>query len=471
MSRDKTSISTFNIGILKDLDATSIAEKIKNGDFTKQEVLDCVQQRMEQANPSLNAVMSHDFKLAQKYINKSKNGVFEGVPTFIKDLLDVKGFPTLHGSNAMPNKPSKRNDKAVNQILSTGCIIVGKSTSSEFGLLPATETLVNGNTTNPHNVNYSTGGSSGGAGALVASGIVPIAHAADGGGSIRIPAACCGLVGLKPSRGRHNQSPTKSLPIDIVTQGIVSRTVRDTANYFTAIEGYYKPKNLPAIGKVSGPGSKRLKIAVITDSPAGVESHPDVVKVVQNAAKQCEDIGHHVEMVQNPYGADVIFDFLIYYSFLAKMATQFGKITYDIQFDADKLEPFTKELGGYFSKLMLMFPTSIKRLKNDLIAKYNHQFTQYDVVLSPVLSSPVPKLGYFGHEVDFLSHIMKLNTYVNFTVIQNAVGAPAISLPMGKCSNGLPIGAMFAANVGEEAKLLELAFELEKANTFQPFLS
>ena len=463
MSNEK--LSTYSIGILQKLDATAISEKIKSKEILVNEVFDTTQQRLAKANPKINAVMCSNFD----YPNLSKlkeNGVFSGVPMFIKDLLHVKGFPTLNGSNALPKVASKKSDKVVKQIESTGCIVVGKSTTSEFGLLPATETYVSGNTCNPHNLNYSTGGSSGGAAALVASGVVPIAHAADGGGSIRIPASCCGLVGLKPSRGRHNQSPTKSLPVDIVTQGIVSRSVRDTANYFAAIEQYYKPKNLPSIGTISSAGKKRLKIALITDSPAGVESHPDVVKTIMEAGKQCESLGRRVEYIKNPYGADVMFDFLIYYSFLANMASSFGKLAYDLKFDASKLEPFTKELGSYFSKLMFLFPASIKRLKNDLVLRYNEQMSQYDVVLSPVLASPVPKIGYFGPDVEFLSHIMKLNNYVNFTIIQNAVGAPAISLPMGKCTDGLPIGAMFAANLGEEAKLLELAFELEEAGLF-----
>jgi len=469
MTHSKNSVSTAKIGIIENFDATEIAAKIKDKALSQQEVLDSVQQRLSSANPLINAILCSDFEIGLKH-KKYQEGIFSGVPTFIKDLLNVRGFPTLHGSLALPNVPVKSNDKVVNQILSSGCIVVGKSTTSEFGLLPATETLVSGSTCNPHNIQYSTGGSSGGAGALVASGVVPFAHAADGGGSIRIPAACCGLVGLKPTRGRHNQSPTKNLPIDIVTQGIVSRSVRDTANYYAAIEQYYKPKHLPAIGKVEHAGKKRLKIAVFTDSPAGVESHPDVVRPTHDAAKKCESLGHKVEYISNPYGAEVLFDFLIYYSFLANMASNFGKLTYDLKFDAKKLEPFTKELAGYFSKLVVLMPASIKRLTQSLPKTYEQQFQQYDIILSPVLASPVPKLGYFGADVRFLAHIMRMNSYVNFTIIQNATGAPAISLPMGKCSNGLPIGAMFAANTGEESKLLELAFELEEAQLFQPFL-
>jgi amidase len=470
MANSKNSVSTFRNDAIANFDATEIAIKIKDKSISQQEVLDSVKRRLADANPAINAILCSDFEIGLKHKRHPKEAVFSGVPTFIKDLLNVKGFPTSHGSKAMPNLPVKSNDKAVNQIESTGCIVVGKSTTSEIGLLPATETLVSGNTCNPHNTGYSTGGSSGGSAALVAAGVVPFAHAADGGGSIRIPAACCGLVGLKPTRGRHNQSPTKNLPIDIVTQGIVSKSVRDTANYFAAIEQYYKPKHLPFIGKVEHAGKKRLKIGVFTDSPAGVESHPEVVNATLEAAKKCETLGHQVEFIKNPYGPEVLFDFLIYYSFLANMASTFGKLTYDIKFDANKLEPFTKELAGYFSKLAILFPASVKRLNKTLPKTYQKQFHQFDILLSPVLASPVPQLGYFGTDVPFLAHIMRMNSYVNFTIIQNATGAPAISLPMGKCSKGLPIGAMFAANTGQEAILLELAFELEEAKMFQPFL-
>ena len=460
----KKKVTTTNIGILGNMDATEIAEKIKAGEFSVQEAIDCVRERAKVANPVINAITASNYVNVDR--NYEPNRVFSGVPTYAKDLVDVKDFSTRHGSLGIPDTPKKKNDKIVEQFKSSGVVILGKSTTSEFGLLPSCETNLMGDTRNPRNTGYSTGGSSGGAGALVASGVVPIAHAADGGGSIRIPASCCGLIGLKPSRGRHMGSPTAKMYVDIVTQGIVSKTVRDTANYFAAIEAYHQTPGLPNIGKIEHAGKKRLKIGVFTQSPADIESHPDVVKAIHDSAKSCENLGHQVEYIDNPFGGDILFDFLVYYSFLTNNIKAFGKVVYHKGFKTKKVEPFTANLGRYFKKLMLLAPSGFKRLKHGVVKEYNALFERFDVLLSPTLSSPVPKLGYLNPNLGFISLVMKLNTYVNFTIIQNATGAPAISLPMGKCSNGLPIGSMFAAQIGEEGKLLELAFELEEAGLF-----
>ncbi len=462
--KKENKVSTNHIGILGNMDATEIAEKIRSKEITAQEVIDCVQERAEIAEPKINAIVASNYDIASNNI-KTK-GVFAGVPMFIKDLADVKGFPTRHGSIGIPDNPAKKTEKFVKQIESTGCIVVGKSATSEFGLLPCTETTVNGDTRNPINIEYSTGGSSGGAAALVAAGVVPIAHAADGGGSIRIPASCCGLIGLKPSRGRHVGSPTAKMPVDIVTQGIVSESVRDTANYFSAIEQFHATKKMPKIGSVQAASKKRLKIAMFTQTPAGIESHPEVVRSVLATGKKCETLGHHVDYINNPYDDMVLLDFLVYYSFLANMIKTFGRLTYNKRFQANQVEKFTDELGGHFTKIMLMAPISFRRLRNDVVHTYIALFEKYDVLLTPTLSAPVPKLGHFGPNEPFLSVVMRLNNYVNFTIVQNATGAPAISLPMGKCDNGLPIGSMFATKIGDERVLLELAFELEETKSF-----
>ncbi|MDC0231330.1 amidase family protein, partial [Aureispira] len=306
----KKNINAFDIGILGRMDATDIATQIRKKNITAREATECVIDRAQKVNPSINAIVNERYDLALKESDLKTNGCFAGVPTFIKDLIDVRGLPTLHGSMSIPNKPVVKNEKITEQILSTGCLILGKSTTSEFGLLPATETLRHGATRNPLNLKYSTGGSSGGAAALVSSGVVPFAHAADGGGSIRIPSSCCGLIGLKPSKGRDVESPASMLPIDIVCQGVLTRTVRDTANYFAQVEKYYSPSNLPAIGQVSNPIKKRLKIAMFSVNPSGIESHPDVANAVLSAGKLCENLGHSVELVPCPFTQAIKIDFL-----------------------------------------------------------------------------------------------------------------------------------------------------------------
>ena len=233
-------VSTYDIGILGKMDATEVAEKIKGKKISSREAVACAIERAKKSDEQLNAIVNYDYERALEDSIQLETGIFSGVPTFIKDLNDVKGFPTLKGSSAIKPKPAKKNDKIVDQILAiTGSIILGKSSTSEFGLLPCGESLQNGETRNPWNINHSTGGSSAGSSALVAAGVVPFAHASDGGGSIRIPASCCGLVGLKPTRGRNITSASQIVPIDIAQDGIVSRTVRDTANYIAGLEQYH----------------------------------------------------------------------------------------------------------------------------------------------------------------------------------------------------------------------------------------
>jgi amidase len=461
---NKSRISTLGSGILGNMDATAIAESIRKGDFTAREVLDCTRQRAELAEPAINAIVASDFEQMSNGVAAS--GVFAGVPTFIKDLVQVKGYATLQGCAGIPDRKARKSEKVVHQIASTGCVIVGKSTTSEFGLLPSSETLRHGITRNPVNTDYSTGGSSGGAAALVAAGVVPFAHAMDGGGSIRIPASCCGLVGLKPSRGRHVGSPSLTLPVDIVTNGIVSRTVRDTANYFHGIEQFRPHPKLAPIGAVTGPNKRRLRIGMFTQNPAGIEAQKDVSRTVLEVGKTCEQLGHTVTYIPNPYNDRILFDFLVYYSFLARLLVSFGRVAVHPRFNNRKVEPFTSGLASFFTKSMLHAPTSFNYLMGKLSREYDALFKDYDVLLSPTILEPVPKLGYFGGHQPFISLVMRLNNYVNFTIIQNATGAPAISLPLGTCDNGLPIGPQFAARLGDDRTLLELAFELEEAGAF-----
>ncbi len=461
-------IHAYNIGILEDYDATETTLKINKKEISREEVVACAIERANFVNPTINAIVTSDFERALVNANKkySENGVFAGVPTFIKDLNDYEGLPTLMGSSGTPSVPKKKNDPVVEQILKvTDSIVLGKSSSSEYGLLPCGETLQQGDTRNPWNLGHSTGGSSAGSSALVAAGVVPFAHANDGGGSIRIPASCCGLVGLKPSRGRNISSQSAMAPIDMAVDGIVCRSVRDAANYFYGLEQFYTNPNLPKIGKIEHPDKKRLKIAVFTKSTTDVESHGDVVDATMNAAKLCESLGHQIEFIDNPISYQFNKDFLLYWSFLSfgSILMEFQK--YGLKFNPLKATKFTKDLAKAYPFLSIPSVFSIKRLKqyNEL---YSQLFNKYDVLLSPTLSHPAPPIGHFGPNVDTLEVIFRLNSYVNFTTLQNITGAPAISLPMGMSKDKLPIGIQFAGNVGEEAKLLSLAFELERVNKF-----
>lgn len=459
-----TQVNTFDIGILGKMDATAVAEAISKGDFTASEAVSCAIERAEASSAALNAIVNERYEMAKKEASQFRSeGFFAGVPTFIKDLNDVKGLPTLKGCAGIKPEPARKHDKITRQFEAAGFVLLGKSATSEYGFLPCGENLQSGDAHNPWNTKHSTGGSSAGAAALVAAGVVPIAHASDGGGSIRIPAACCGVIGLKPSRGRNSFSPTaKIVPINIVEDGVVSRTVRDTANYYAALESYFHNPKLPRIGQVVSPNKKRLRIGLFTTAPHGVESQGDVADTVLKAGELLESMGHQVAHIANPFPSKTLTDFILYWSFLsfASMVQEYANM--GLKYDYTKASSFTKHLSLVFPVLSVQAPAAFSRLQK-FARTYDDLFEQYDVLLSPTLSHPAPPLGHFGPHVESVEIITKLNAYVNFTPIQNITGAPAISLPMGISRAGLPVGVQFAGRLGDERTLLELAFELEEA--------
>jgi len=467
--RRKTA-NAFKKDILGTMDATAISEAVNKGELKAEEVVRASIDRVKSINPVINAVASECYDKAIERSKQIKTGDLAGIPIFLKDQINMKGLPTKHGSRSIPATPHKKNDGSVEQILSTGAVVLGKSTSSELGVLPCGETLLAGNTLNPRNIEFSTGGSSAGSAALVASGAVPISHAMDGGGSIRIPASCCGLVGLKPTRGRHKDNFTKMFPVDFAEQGIVSRSVRDTANYFAAIEKYHQLKKYPAIGKVEGPGEKRLKIGLYTDTLTGVPCDSDVAGVSKETAKLCEKLGHEVDLINNPFDTQFKIDFTTFYSMVSFAGKNFGITEFGFQFKPSLMEPFTKYFANMFPVLFAASPNAINRLRR-FNRKYEQPFQKYDLLMCPTLAVKVPEIGYWDPNEDVKAMSYRLATYVNSTIVQNISGAPAISLPMGNCSNGLPCGVQFASKRGEERLLLELAFELEAAGGFEPFLN
>ncbi|MFC1854152.1 amidase family protein [candidate division CSSED10-310 bacterium] len=283
MKKKKTA-TAYRDDVLGTMDGVELALNIAQGELKRTEVIEAAIARAQKINPVLNAIVIETFEEALNAVD-GVSGPFAGVPSFIKDNDNVKGLPTTHGSLAVPKKPAVKSSAFATQYKSLGFVILGKSALPEFGLTATTESTANGATRNPWHLNYSPGGSSGGAAALVASGVVPIAHANDGGGSIRIPASCCGLVGLKASRHRLLAiEASERLPIQIATHGVVSRTVRDTAHYYAAAEKLFRNPDLPEIGLVQHAAEKRLKIGLFTkgfDFVSDVQSqfhtaHPDL---------------------------------------------------------------------------------------------------------------------------------------------------------------------------------------------------
>lgn len=452
--------------MLGSADAVELARRIRRGEIHATEAVEAAISRAESVNPSLNAIAAPTFDAARADAERDGTGAFGGVPSFIKDTEAVAGAPMRYGSRGMPSTPVDQTSPCAKQFLSTGVISLGKSTTPEFGLTGTTEPLVQGPTRNPWDPAFSSGGSSGGAAALVAAGVVPIAHANDGGGSIRIPAACCGLVGLKPSRARLADIELVELfPVKIVHQGVLSRTVRDTAAYFEAAERYYRNPKLPEIGRVVGPG-RRLRIGLFSELGPGEPSHPECVDAVASVAGLCERLGHSVEVVPCPFDERFHEDFFLLWASLAFTVTRFGRHILHPEFDRGQVEPFTRGLSLHFRQNASKAPGAILRLKR-LAHRHARVFDRYDVLMNPTLAMPTPELGFIGPEVPFETALERLKWFIPFTPVQNVCGNPAISLPLAQSESGLPIGIQFASAMGAERTLLELALELEDAAPFR----
>ncbi|WP_299009025.1 amidase [uncultured Shewanella sp.] len=456
--------SAFCDDVLGALDATAIAEKIKNRDISTEEVETAALARAAKINPKINAIVAPllDAKqIVKSSIPKDAKGVFYGIPSFIKDCEDVQGLPTQYGTRAFQAQAAKCHSPFVKQYLSLGMSILGKTTLPEWGLSSITESLATGNTVNPWNTDYSPGGSSGGAAALVAAGVTPIAHGSDGGGSIRTPASCCGLIGLKPSRGRLIP-PEGKFPIHLACQGVLTRSVRDTVHFYLGAERYQSSPYLPPIGQVHPDDHQKLTIGVFLDNANNEISDSECVKATLHAAHVCEKLNHNIEFIPSPYSKKIFYDLVLYYGFLACFINESMRLKPSSQWSSSKLENYTRGLEKMFLRKCLKFPFSLRRLRHYQY-QYAKIFDRFDLILCPTNGTVPPKIGFMGPENNADAVISRVKQHSAFTVFQNIAGTPAISLPLGMSQLGLPIGVHFAAAFGQERQLLSLAYQLEDA--------
>ncbi|MEL7129225.1 MAG: amidase [Pseudomonadota bacterium] len=444
------------------IDGVRQAELIAAGDMTSLEATELAIARTEAVNPKINAVATYGFEAARERAGTNPSGAFGGVPTFIKDLADWRGLQTLFGSRAFKGNIPDADGPLSEQWRELGLVPIGKSTSPEMGLISSTEPIVTGATRNPWNLDHIPGGSSGGAAALTAARVVPFAHASDGGGSIRIPAACCGLLGLKPSAravpiGRTNQ---EGIPVEISVDLAVTHTVRDSAALFSATarsEALREP--------VTGPSTKRLRIAYaptpVTDTPL----HPDVRAELDRTAELCEALGHTVKAYNLPIdGAKFSDQFLLYWSAGAAQFAQQAAAFAEQPPSPEILEPWTLLLAQNFLARQVEMPETIAYLQN-FKAVYNALFDtdEFDVLLTPTIASPAPKIGTQDPAGNLSETMQNVLNFAAFTSPMNVAGAASISVPLGMSQDGLPIGSMFSGRQGDDRMLLALAYELEAA--------
>ncbi|HYD87317.1 MAG TPA: amidase [Vitreimonas sp.] len=448
---------------LGDLDATGVAGRIRAGEISAAEALEAAIARSERVNGELNFVATPLYDLGRARAAQPLSGPFAGVPTLIKDLMPMVGQPTKYGSRAFATYVPQEQPPYMDALLAAGLVPFGKSTTPEFGLTATTETLLGGETRNPWDVTRSCGGSSGGAAVAVAARVVPIAHASDGGGSIRIPASCNGLFGLKPSRGR-SVAAGRPQPFEISVNGCVSRSVRDTAAWLAATEATGAGAAFAPVGVVTGPNTRRLRIIVDIPNALGNDPDPEVRAAVEAAAELCRSLGHDVRTQRAPIDGRQFSD-----DFILLWADGAAEVVALVQSQAPGapldalLEPLTIELGAHARQHgPEALRAALMRLRQ-VEAQYATMFETADVYLTPVLAKPPVPLGQISG-AGGMAMFATLMDYVGYTPLQNVAGAPAMSVPLGWSSTGLPIGVHFSAAKGQERTLLELAYELEQAS-------
>ncbi len=443
---------------LASLDAVETAARVKRGELSRVEVVEAAVLRAGKAR-HLNAVVTETFEKALREAPSRTSGPLAGVPTFTKDLAQVAGVRTAWGSAATGTFVSKKSDPSVITLEQLGLVSLGKSTTPEFGLTGTTEPIEGLATLNPHDLTRSSGGSSGGAGALVAAGVVPLAHGSDGGGSIRIPASWCGVVGFKPSRGRFDMEASPLLPVNVAVHGCLTRTVRDTVAFWQGVDAL-RPVKLPRLDVVNPAPGKRLRIGVVTSNAAAYSVDPEVIAATEATAKRLERLGHDVSLIPSPWTAQDLNDFLALWAFLGFVQSKGGPVLYHRGYDAKRLEPWTTSLSKWFSENTWEATKRMRRLRG-FTGRWAEFMKNWSVVVLPTLAIPAPKLGHLRPDVPFEEKLERLRAGVPFTGMLNAAGAPSISLPMGKTAGGLPIGVQLAAAMGDDRTVLELALQVE----------
>jgi amidase len=455
------------------LDATAQAELVRRKEAKPIELVEAAIKRIERVNPSLNAVITPMYEQARAATETLPDGPFTGVPFLLKDLLAAYASVQMSsGSQFLKDFTPDHDSELTARYKRAGLVIVGKTNTPEYGILPTTEPKLFGPARNPWDTTRTTGGSSGGSAAAVAAGLVPMAHANDGGGPIRIPASCCGVFGLKPTRARNPLGPDfGDMYSGLVAEHAITRSVRDSAALLDATAGpmpgdpYYAPPQARSFIEEVGAPVGKLRIALTTQSASGTPVHPDCVKAAHDAAALCVELGHEVvEAAPAINGERLLKSFMAIWSAgttwtIDGFAHLTGREPQEGQF-----EPGTWVLYQMGKKTRasdyLMAVQAMQSLSRE-IAKF---MSDYDVCLTPTLGEPPVPLGTFDAQPDdALAGIKRATAFVPFTPICNVTGQPAMSVPLYRNEEGLPVGSHFMGRFGDEATLFRLAAQLEQA--------
>jgi len=456
------------------MDATGQAELVRKGEVEPLELVDTAIERIERLNPTLNAVITPMYETARvAATSELPEGPFTGVPFLLKDLVaEYAGVRLTAGSAFLQNFTPGHDSELVARLKRAGLAIIGKTNTPEFGILPTTEPQLFGPCCNPWDTNRTPGGSSGGSAAAVASGMVPMAYANDGAGSIRITASCCGLFGLKPTRARNPLGPEYGeILFFLLTEHALTRSVRDSASLLDATSGpdpgdpLWAPlPRRPFIEEV-GASPGKLRIAFSSKAPTNVTIHPDCVDAVQDAARLCGDLGHEVVEAAPTIDGEVLaqnFSFL--WSVLPAWTIDYWARRTDQKPSPGQFEGLTWAMYEYGSRQSAANYMNALQALQKVARGVACFFTNYDVWLTPALGEPPVALGSFDSPPERpLQGLSRSASFTPFASISNITGQPAMSVPLYWDDSGLPIGAQFIGRFGDEATLFRLARQLEEA--------
>ncbi|MBT70787.1 MAG: hypothetical protein CMQ15_01900 [Gammaproteobacteria bacterium] len=460
------------------MDAIALAQGVRQGDFSNAEITSCAIEQAEKTNPAINAINIACFKAAlakaetfDQNPELLKQSRVAGLPFLIKDLANVAGLPTTYGSRLYSDFTAGQNARIVDKYLHAGLVVLGKTSTPECGLTLTTESVANGITRNPWNTEHSTGGSSGGAAAAVAAGITPVAHATDGGGSIRIPAACCGLFGLKPSRGLTAIEDSLAACWGGMSVGhVVSQTVRDSAAFLDLItlaepKQFALPASPRSFYEQLDSASEQLRIGVQAEHPLDQAIDAECSTAVQNAARLCESLGHRVEEISHPVDYRPVVSAMgtMINCYLFKtLSPRLEALGLELQDAPVEASTLVMALAGrdVTATRYLAAVDTVKNAERQM-AEFHHH---YDALLSPVLSKPPVKIGWLNmNSSDMKQYTDRFKQYSGFTALYNGTGQPSMSVPLHRTESALPVGVMFTGAWGADARLLGLAQQLEAA--------
>jgi amidase len=456
-------------------DALDLAMLIRRRKASARELLDEAWSRTQRVNEDLNAIVWADIDRARHAIESGlPEGPFQGVPFVVKDILaTIEGFRSTAGSRLFKDIIATEDSELVKRHRAAGFVFFGMTTTPELGMNPTAEAKVYGGPSrNPWNRAHSTGGSSGGAAAAVAVGILPLTHGSDGGGSIRVPASACGVFGLKPTRGRNPMGPKIGETWGgLGVEHALSRSVRDSAALLDWTQGmdpgapYSAPPVEGSYLDATLRAPRSLRIGLVTDCPGGFPVHADCIRAVSETAKLCEELGHNVEPARY-----VDYDFeSVFNAHLLMMAAgsaaflQAGKSLLGREPTEHEVEPSTLDSAKFaLGKTATEYGISVALL-HTLGRRMSGVMAKYDVLLTPTLLQPPLKLGELDTNSDFVPLRQKIIRYTGFLPIANFTGLPAMSVPLMWNDAGLPIGSHFVGQWAGERTLFALAAQLERA--------